>query len=482
MNCTEAQRLIDKGIQPGSRSTQSAELGFHLAQCAQCREYRQQQSHMPELPVRSLHSGPASRLASSHTADKASNTPAPTSKTASPRPSPAPVPITASKSKPVHRAQRPSSSARVTRWLWMVSLALLISIPVGGLLWVAGVALRVNQDLNAMIVAPPSETPSVGAGHTMGNDLSPVVMQEQAQLYAQNNSGPYASPTPWPTLQPPQPSSTLPPRPPDPPPAGEAVTLLLLGIDQRPGERTIPRTDTVMLLRIDPVQRRIAMLSLPRDLWVEIPGYGYNRVNSAYVWGEMYQHPGGGLALAHTTVSQLTGIAIDYVFLIDFQAFIALIDNLGGIMVNVEEELYDNQFPTMDFGYTEAHFLPGLQAMNGTTTLTYCRIRHPDSDFLRLERQQAVLVSIGNRIRERGDLQNIVTADQFTESLRGYVVTDMPSNRILGLAWALRDLQPDQVERYTLDANDITFGVGTDLYAQRVSPAALEQVVRQFIQ
>src|SRR5204863_5302859 len=94
--------------------------------------------------------------------------------------------------------------------------------------------------------------------------------------------------------------------------AGAPVTVLLLGSDQRPDETGAARTDAIMIARIDPQSHRVALLSLPRDLWVEIPGYGHTRINAAYVWGVTYGEPGGGIALARTTVGHLLGIPIDY--------------------------------------------------------------------------------------------------------------------------------------------------------------------------
>jgi LCP family protein required for cell wall assembly len=264
------------------------------------------------------------------------------------------------------------------------------------------------------------------------------------------------------------------------PEPGEPITILLLGNDQRPGEKTVPRTDSIMVARIDPQSGRVALLSFPRDLIVQIPGYGSTRINAAYVWGETYNAPGGGMALASSTISNLIGKPINYVVMVDFAGFIGAIDSIGGVTVNVTKELYDPQFPTMDYGYTEAHFEVGPQHMDGITALTYSRIRHPDSDFRRIERQQAVLVAIGARLKERGDLQNLVDADQITGALREYVRMDIPRDRLLGLVWALRNLDSTAVEHYTIDENMVTFGLGEDRYAELPDTNALSAVVRRW--
>jgi LCP family protein required for cell wall assembly len=257
--------------------------------------------------------------------------------------------------------------------------------------------------------------------------------------------------------------------------------VLLLGSDARPGETDPARTDAIMIARIDPQKHRIALLSLPRDLWVTIPGYGQTRINAANVWGTIYNDPEGGMGLARKTVSNLLGIQIDYTVYIDFQSFIGAIDSIGGVTVDVEKELYDDQFPTMDYGYTVAHFLPGPQKMDGATALMYSRIRHPDSDFARMRRQQAVLAGVMATLQQQNVLQAISSVEAITSALRGYVKTDLPEERIVGLVWALREFAPSQIEHYQLGADMVTFGVGEDRWAEVADPGAIEQLAHQLL-
>jgi len=257
--------------------------------------------------------------------------------------------------------------------------------------------------------------------------------------------------------------------------------VLLLGSDERPGETDPARTDAIIIARIDPHSGRVALASLPRDLWVDIPGYGQARINAANVWGIIYNAPEGGLGLVQKTVSNLLGIPIDYTIHINFQGFIGAIDALGGVSVDVPKELYDDQFPTMDYGYTVAHFLPGSQQMDGATALMYSRIRHPDSDFERMRRQQAVVVAAMARIREQNPLQSLKSLEDLTAALRAYVQTDLPEDRMIGLAWALRDFTPDRVERYLLDEESISFGIGDDRWAEVADPSAIETLAHKLI-
>lgn len=522
MDCTEARKWIDQGQRPGSQSAQQKQLGFHLAQCPDCRAYYEATDppHAPAVAAvplpRYIEMQPVTAL------PRYADTP-----TAPP--------------------QRPTSPARSRRTnpLWYAAIAVWLVLLVG-IGWVGGIFWRASQHLDAMIVPPlptssvvvpsltvppataqadpanhpppasallpglqptapadspvrsptaqpappepqapdvteppaPSATPRPEKGTTDDSPLS----APQIGLVPGEASG-QPAPTPWPSIQT-LPTALVPtPSPTDlaAPPSGEALTILLLGTDRRPGETDVPRTDTIMLLHVDPQRQRLALLSLPRDLWVEIPGFNNARINSAYLLGEVYGAAGGGMALARDTVSLLLGIRVDYVVLIDFMGFIDLIDTLGGVTVHVETELYDDAFPTMDYGYTIAHFLPGPQWMDGSTALTYSRIRHPDSDFMRIRRQQAVIIAIAARLRERGDLQTVLTVDQITGALLNYVRTDLPRERAVGLVWAMRNYPLENVARYSIDERMVTFGVGADRYALVPIPAALSQITYQFL-
>jgi LCP family protein required for cell wall assembly len=450
MECKEARGLIDGGVAPGSRDATAARLGFHLAGCAECRAYRASNATQGALLAALLAD------ASATTAPQPAETPrAPT---------------------------RPPSRLRGST---LAVLGMMGLVVLGLTAWLGGKWARTQQNLAAMIVtaAPTAvETPtrsiSTATPPSISTPLGIGAAEPRTTATTAPSAAASATPTDTPTASPAS-EPTEPPTP-VPPPAGNAITVLILGSDRRPGEESVPRTDCVMLARIDPQRGRVALLSFPRDLIVAFPGYGSARINAAYVWGETYNAPGGGLGLARNTVSNLVGVPIDYTVLVDFEGFIGLIDSLGGVTVDVPKELYDPRFPTMDYGYTEAHFLPGPQQMDGATALTYSRVRHPDSDFERIKRQQAVLVAIGARLRERGDLQNLLAIDQITAALRAYVQMDIPQERVLGLVWALRALNPVHVERYTVDASMVSIGAGDDLYAELAAPSAIEALVKRW--
>ena len=119
------------------------------------------------------------------------------------------------------------------------------------------------------------------------------------------------------------------------------VTILLLGLDFRDWQGAVgaPRSDTMILLSIEPVTRKVSILSIPRDLWIEIPGFRHNRINTAYSSGEASRLPGGGPGLAMKAVESLIGVPIQYYVVVDFSTFERLIDEIGGVDVLVKERL-----------------------------------------------------------------------------------------------------------------------------------------------
>lgn len=177
----------------------------------------------------------------------------------------------------------------------------------------------------------------------------------------------------------------------------ERVNILLLGVDQRPTEEGPWRSDTMIIATVDPKTMTAGAISIPRDLYVEIPGYGDRRINMAHFLGDAYDYPGGGPGLAMKTIEHNLGIPVHYYIRVDFQGFRDIIDYLGGITIDVEEEIWDYKYPDGQLGYTTVHIPEGRQLMNGRTALQYARSRHSGTDFDRLRRQQQVLMAIRDK-------------------------------------------------------------------------------------
>lgn len=180
----------------------------------------------------------------------------------------------------------------------------------------------------------------------------------------------------------------------------ERINVLLLGLDQRDHERDagVPtRTDTVIVVSIDPVQKAATMISFPRDLWVSIPGGGEDRINAVYRYGEFRRVEGGGTALLARTLDHNFGIRPTYYATIDFRGFQEIVNTLGGVLVDVPRPLRDDEYPTDTYGIERIYFNPGPQVMDGATALKYARTRHSDSDFGRMARQQQILFAVRDR-------------------------------------------------------------------------------------
>lgn len=169
--------------------------------------------------------------------------------------------------------------------------------------------------------------------------------------------------------------------------------ILLLGTDQRDLDY-VGRTDTIMVLAIDEPNNRAALVSLPRDMYLPIPGVGYSRINTAYAYGEE-RKPGGGLPLLMSTIERNFGIPIERYVRIDFSGFEGVVDALGGVDVVVDCPLYDE----LIYRYFDVYTLePGSYRMNGEQALYYARSRKTTNDFDRARRQQRVLLAIRDRI------------------------------------------------------------------------------------
>jgi len=186
-----------------------------------------------------------------------------------------------------------------------------------------------------------------------------------------------------------------------PPPTwdgGSRVNVLFIGIDARDWQANVgaPRSDTMILFTIDPVSKTAGMLSIPRDMWVNIPGSGYGRINTAYSIGEGAKLPGGGPGLAMKTVEQFLGVPVNYYAQVDFNTFVQMIDTIGGIDLNVRERLVLDPVGT---GKDHVVVTKGYRHLVGWKALAYARTRHTEGgDVDRAQRQQDVIFAIMDKV------------------------------------------------------------------------------------
>lgn len=269
----------------------------------------------------------------------------------------------------------------------------------------------------------------------------------------------------------------------------QPITVLLIGVDKRSDPNEGARSDTIILVRLNPATHRASMLSIPRDSVVLIPNVGYAKINAAYSQGyaapEAFYGAGtspdaAGAALAAETVEQWLGIQIDYTAQIDFHGFETLVDTMGGILLDVPAPLYDGEYPTEDYGYQRIFIPPGLQVMDGRMALIYARTRHASSDFERSQRQQQVLRALVTQLRERGLFENAALLPQWAELLRENVRTTVPLSDfgfVQGLANIARSIDMQSIKQFSINPNDVALDAsdGSDLYWNAASLAELVQ-------
>ncbi len=245
--------------------------------------------------------------------------------------------------------------------------------------------------------------------------------------------------------------------------ATERLTVLVMGIDRREDEQQGPwRTDSMILISIDPQSDSIAILSTPRDLFVTIPNYGHgeyrDRINTAFYYGDLTEYPGGGPALAMQTIRRNFGIVVDRHLVIDFNGFQRIINALGGIEVDVPKQIIDTRYPTEDDGYMTIRFNPGLQTMTGERALIYSRTRKSTSDFDRAARQQQVIMAIRNRVLSLDLIASLTptTLSELILALEDSIRTDITLDEVLSLAQVANRVKDKNIKRMVIDPNMVS--------------------------
>ena len=250
---------------------------------------------------------------------------------------------------------------------------------------------------------------------------------------------------------------------PEPWDGAERVTILVMGLDYRDwssGEGPA-RTDTMILLTVDPVARTAGIMSVPRDLWAVIPGFNPNKINTAYYFGELYNTPGGGPALAMRTVEQTLGIPIDYYAQIDFGAFVRFIDLIGGVKIDVPEEIRVDPLGAD----TPPLLVPeGRHTLSGEVALAYARQRYAEGgDFGRSARQQLIILGIRDRILEFNLLPGLVAnSGEIYRELSTGIDTNLPLNDALKLAVLATQIERDDINQAVIGEEQIIYGRSPD--------------------
>ncbi|MGQ0604357.1 MAG: LCP family protein, partial [Anaerolineales bacterium] len=242
----------------------------------------------------------------------------------------------------------------------------------------------------------------------------------------------------------------------------DRVTILLLGIDRRVGDVDTRafRTDTMMILSIDPVANTAVILSIPRDLWVDIPSFGNAKITEANFKGDAFDYPGGGTALAAKTVENNLGVSISYVVRIDFTAFETFVDAVGGISLDNPVEIDDPEYPDGNYGYDPFYLPAGQQTLNGHDALRYARTRHNSSDVDRAQRQQQVVMAVREKVLSGdGLLKLLAQAPALYDKLNQSVETNLSLDQMAALALLAKDIPRSNITQAVLDYRYVIEGV-----------------------
>jgi LCP family protein required for cell wall assembly len=237
------------------------------------------------------------------------------------------------------------------------------------------------------------------------------------------------------------------------------INILFIGLDYREWQENEgpPRSDTMILFTIDPLTKTAGMLSIPRDLWVNIPGFGYSRINTAYPSGVGAQMPGGGAGLAMKTVEQLLGVPVHYYARIDFNTFVDLVNMLGCITVIPEETLV---LDPVGSGPDHVKITAGGEReLCGWKVLAYARTRKTEGgDTDRSRRQQQVIFALQQKIFDPETFPSLIRqAPEMYFQLQDGIHTNMPFEDAVKLAVLAKDIPPEKIQTGIIDTSMVTF-------------------------
>lgn len=222
------------------------------------------------------------------------------------------------------------------------------------------------------------------------------------------------------------------------------VNIVVMGVDQRSDD--VGRSDTLFLITLDTRTKETALLSIPRDTRVKIPGHGFDKINHAYA--------NGGHALTQRTVEELIGAPVDYYVEIDFDGFKKIVDAVGGVDIAVEKRMYYED----PYDNLVIDLQPGLQHLDGATAIKYVRYRDEEGDLGRVERQQHFIRAMLDEVTSPGIL---VKLPAIISELDNAINTDLSVAEMIGLGKALQDARQQGLKTDTVP--------GTPIYIDGIS-------------
>ncbi len=247
------------------------------------------------------------------------------------------------------------------------------------------------------------------------------------------------------------------------PPEPSAQTILLVGSDHRSTGLVGARSDTIMLARVEPSRHRVALLSIPRDLYVAIPGHGHDRINMAFEYG--------GERLLTRVIRETFGVRIDHFFEVDFRGFKDIVGDLGGVWLPVDQRYFNKNVGTLSSNYANIDLQPGYQRLNGDQALAFARYRHGDNDFVRAARQQLLLRIVARDAL--GNDWNPLHVRRLALSLAKATTSDISSfGEVLSLARAIGQTPTRNIIRQTVNATPLLLDGADYLQASRTQLAS----------
>lgn len=234
------------------------------------------------------------------------------------------------------------------------------------------------------------------------------------------------------------------------------INVLVLGVDSREWEANNgpPRTDTMILMTLDPGTQTAGMLSLPRDLWVEVPGYGAAKINQAYFFGEADQIYGGGAGLAMDTVENFLDVSIDYYIKVDFNTFVTVVDEIGGLKLDIPYSIGITPLA----GQTTV-LQPGVQTLPGDLALAYARARNTDGgDLDRNVRQQQVIMAVRDRLLDFNLLPSLIQKSPVIyQQVSAGVQSNLTLKQAIQIAWIARQVPREQIQQAAIGFDEVIY-------------------------
>jgi LCP family protein required for cell wall assembly len=224
----------------------------------------------------------------------------------------------------------------------------------------------------------------------------------------------------------------------------DVLHFLLIGADGGPYIKD-QHTDTIIVAVLNKNTRQVSLLSIPRDLWVYIPTYGYARINEAHRIGHRRGYPGKGPGLLIDTLKHNLGISIDHWLRIDLQGFARIVDELGGLEMTVVCPVNLRYLPPRSAEEKEMWLMSGVYRMDGATALRYVRTRRGDSDFQRAGRQHQFLKALWSQSKYAG---LILKLPALWSALSGSFYTDLTLGDVLALAPMALELRPENIRSH----------------------------------